>query len=250
MTTLFISDLHLRPDDKERIELTAHFLKTATKGIESLYILGDLFNTWLGDDVVPTEFSPLIEQLQQLHNANIKTYLMVGNRDFMIGKDFAKQTACELLPDSYIIDLYGTKTLLLHGDTLCIDDISYQRFRLWSRTKLFRWIIHHLPTRYRQRISNKIKQKSSEQKQSKSSMIMDVNKSEVVAVMEQFNVTQLIHGHTHRPAIHQLKIGGQTATRIVLGDWDNEISYLKCDVQQYQLIDHRISENKLFRTGH
>lgn len=245
MTTLFISDLHLSPNNPDCIELAVNFLKEETKDIESLYILGDLFNTWLGDDIVPTAFNPLIRQLQRLHQSGIKTYLMVGNRDFIMGKDFAQKTGCELLPDDYVINLYGTETLLLHGDTLCIDDVSYQRFRCWSRTKLFRWFIYHIPTRYRQRISDKIKQKSHQQKQFKSSIIMDVNQAEVIRVMEQFKVNQLIHGHTHRPAIHQLEVNGKAANRIVLGDWDNEISYLKCDDQQYQLIDHRVTENRL-----
>ena len=97
MSTLFISDLHLSPNDSDRIQLTVNFLKTETKGVDALYILGDLFNTWLGDDIVPVEFEPLIEQLQQLHQSGIKTYLMVGNRDFMMGKNFAQRAGCELL---------------------------------------------------------------------------------------------------------------------------------------------------------
>ena len=240
MTTLFISDLHLSPNDSARIQLTVDFLKTHTSNIKSLYILGDLFNTWLGDDIVAEEFEPLIEQLQQLQQSGIKTYLMVGNRDFMMGKQFAQRAGCELLKDNCIIDLYGTKTLLLHGDTLCIDDTSYQRYRRWSRNKLLQWCFLHLSANYRQGISDKIKQKSREQKQTKSAMIMDVNQQEVERIMEQFDVLQLIHGHTHRPTIHKLMINGQQAQRIVLGDWDNEVSYLKCDNQQLELVDHRI----------
>ena len=165
---------------------------------------------------------------------------MVGNRDFMMGKQFAQRVGCELLEDSCIIDLYGIKTLLLHGDTLCIDDISYQRYRQWTRNKLLQWCFLHLPASYRQGISDKIKQKSRQQKQTKSAMIMDVNQQQVERVMAQFDVLQLIHGHTHRPAIHQLSIQGQQAQRIVLGDWDEEVSYLLCDQQQLQLIDHRV----------
>jgi len=241
MTTLFISDLHLSPSDPARIQLLVDFLKSHTDTITSLYILGDLFNTWLGDDIVPEEFEPLIAQLQQLHQSGIKSYLMVGNRDFMMGKQFAQRSGCELLDDSCIIDLYGTKTLLLHGDTLCIDDMAYQRYRRWSRNKLLQWCFLHLSANYRQGISDKIKQKSREQKQTKSAMIMDVNQQEVHRIMQQFDVTQLIHGHTHRPAIHSLRINGQQAKRIVLGDWEDEISYLHCDEQQLELIDHRVS---------
>lgn len=241
MTTLFISDLHLDPSVPIRIKLTVEFLKAQQTNLHSLYILGDLFNTWLGDDIVPEEFEPLIEQLYKLHKAGIKSYLMVGNRDFMIGKLFAKRAGCELLTDSHIIDLYGTKTLLLHGDSLCIDDVSYQRYRCWTRSKILQWCFLHLSANYRQGISDKIKQKSRQQKQHKSAMIMDVNQAEVVRVMKKFNVNQLIHGHTHRPDIHQLKVDDTPAHRIVLGDWDETVSYLKCDEQHCELVDHRIN---------
>ncbi|NQY25918.1 MAG: UDP-2,3-diacylglucosamine diphosphatase [Piscirickettsiaceae bacterium] len=241
MSTLFISDLHLSPNDIDRIQLTINFLKTETKGVNALYILGDLFNTWLGDDIIPTEFELLIEQLQQLHQSGIKTYLMVGNRDFMMGENFAQRAGCELLADTCIIDLYGKKTLLMHGDTLCLDDIAYQRYRKWTRNKLIQWCFLHLSVNYRQGISDKIKQKSRQQKQTKSAMIMDVNLDEVERIMKQFSVTQLIHGHTHRPAIHQFEIDGTPAQRLVLGDWDKEVSVLKCDDQHCELIDHRIT---------
>lgn len=241
MSTLFISDLHLNSNNPDLIQLAVDFLNSKAAQCDALYILGDLFNIWLGDDLVPEEFSPIIKQLQKLHNLGIKTYLMVGNRDFMMGKKFAQQAGCELLGDSHIIDLYGTKTLLLHGDTLCTDDVAYQRYRLWSRNKIFQWIFRHMPLRFRQGLANKIKQKSHQQKQTKSAIIMDVNSDEVTRVMTQFGVTQLIHGHTHRPHVHSLEISGTPATRIVLGDWHDEVSYLLCDQQQLQLIDPRIT---------
>jgi UDP-2,3-diacylglucosamine hydrolase len=241
MTTLFISDLHLSPDNESLIQLTVDFLATQTKGIESLYLLGDIFNTWLGDDIVATEFEPLILQLQKLHQAGINTYLMVGNRDFMMGQQFAKRCGCQLLSDPTIIDLYGIKTLLMHGDSLCIDDVSYQRYRRKTRNKYLQWCFLHLPVRYRQGISDKIKQKSHDQKKSKSFQIMDVNETEVSRIMQQYQVQHLIHGHTHRPAIHRLKIENKPAYRIVLGDWQGKASVLKCDDRQFELSDHRIS---------
>jgi len=243
MSTLFISDLHLSPTDSARIQLIVNFLKTETKGVNALYILGDLFNTWLGDDIVPTEFEPLIEQLQRLQQSGIKTYLMVGNRDFMMGKNFAHRAACELLDDTCVIDLYGKKTLLMHGDTLCIDDLAYQRYRKWSRNKLLQWCFLHLSANYRQGVSDKIKQKSRQQKQHKSAMIMDVNPDEVVRIMKKFDVSQLIHGHTHRPAIHSFYVDGKAVLRLVLGDWDTQVSVLKCNSQQCELIDHRITKS-------
>lgn len=242
MTTLFISDLHLRPDNPELIQLAVEFLKTETKDIEALYILGDLFNTWLGDDTVPVEYEPLINQLQKLSQAGIKSYLMVGNRDFMMGSDFARLIGAELLADECVIDLYGTKTLLLHGDTLCIDDIAYQRYRCWARNKLIQWCFLKLSANYRQGISDKIKQKSHKNKNNITTLIMDVNQTEVERVMTQFKVTQLIHGHTHRPAIHQFSLAGKAAKRIVLGDWNNELfSVLRCCKSEIKLIDPRIN---------
>jgi len=242
MSTLFISDLHLSVHDPERIQLAVDFLKNETADCDALYILGDLFNTWLGDDIVPPTFDPFIKQLQQLHQIGVKTYLMVGNRDFMIGKDFAKRAGCELLADSHIIDLDGTPTLIMHGDTLCIDDVDYQYYRKWTRSKVLQWLFLRLPKSYRQKISDKIKQKSRQKKQTKSAMIMDVNQQEVERIMAQFKVTQLIHGHTHRPAIHQFELNNQTVKRIVLGDWPAAFSsVLVCDNKQLKLLDPRVS---------
>jgi UDP-2,3-diacylglucosamine hydrolase len=130
----------------------------------------------------------------------------------------------------------------MHGDSLCTDDVSYQRYRRWTRSRILQWCFLHLSKSYRQKISDKIKQKSREQKQHKSAMIMDVNQNEVISTMSKFNVTQLIHGHTHRPAFHQFKINQQTANRIVLGDWDNHVSFLKYDNHKLELIDHRIPD--------
>lgn len=241
MSTLFISDLHLSPENHDLINLTINFLKQETKDVKTLYILGDLFNTWLGDDIVPTEFEPVITQLQQLKQNGITIYLMVGNRDFMLGEQFALRAGCKLINDPHIIDLYGTKTLVMHGDSLCSDDVSYQRYRRWTRSTLLQWCFLHLSAKCRQGISDKIKQKSRQQKQFKSAMIMDVNQDEVINVMSKFDVTRLIHGHTHRPAFHQLNINGKSAHRIVLGDWDNNVSFLKCDNQHISLVDHRIT---------
>ncbi|PHS25248.1 MAG: UDP-2,3-diacylglucosamine diphosphatase [Methylophaga sp.] len=244
MSTLFISDLHLNPTNPALTQLAVSFLKTTAIHYDAVYILGDLFNVWLGDDLIPDEFNPIIEQLQKLHNANIKTYLMVGNRDFMMGKDFAKLIGAELLSDECVIDLYGTQTLLLHGDALCTDDIAYQRYRRWSRNKFLQWVYRHMPLSYRQGLAAKIKQQSKQQKQTKSAVTMDVNDAEVNKTMKKFGVTQLIHGHTHRPAIHDLKIAGKPATRIVLGDWVDEVSYLHYDKQQLALVDYRINEKR------
>jgi UDP-2,3-diacylglucosamine hydrolase len=240
MSTLFISDLHLDPNNPALIQLAVDFLNTIATQCDELYILGDLFNVWLGDDLIPEAFSPVIQQLQKLHHSKIKLYLMVGNRDFMMGKAFAHSIGATLLPDIHVIDLYGTQTLLLHGDTLCTDDVQYQRYRRWSRNKVLQWLFRHMPLKFRQGLASKIKQKSRQQKQTKSTLIMDVNTTEVSRVMTKFGVSQLIHGHTHRPAIHHLELTESPANRIVLGDWHNEVSYLLCNEQRLQLIDPRV----------
>ncbi len=241
MSTLFISDLHLSPDKPDLTQITVSFLQAQSSNIEALYILGDLFNTWIGDDIVPPEFEPLISQLQHLQQSGIKSYFMAGNRDFMVGKQFSQLVGCQLLDDSHIIDLYGTPTLLLHGDTLCIDDIAYQRYRRWSRNRLLQRCFLRLPGNCRQGISDRIKQQSQQQKRQKSAIIMDVNQAEVKRTMQKFKVAQLIHGHTHRPAIHELQLKGVKARRIVLGDWENEVSYLKVNANKcYQFVDPRI----------
>lgn len=242
MSSLFISDLHLRPEQTELIQQTSQFLNQQAQDIEQLYILGDLFNTWLGDDIVPSEYQPLIDSLKQLKKSGIKTYLMVGNRDFMMGKAFAERCGCELLADPTLITLDGVKVLLMHGDSLCTDDQSYQRYRRWTRSRFLQWCFLALPASRRQAISDKIKQKSREQKQTKSAMIMDVNQQAVSEVIQQFDVNYLLHGHTHRPAIHTLT--DNSVYRIVLGDWDGEASYLKYDNKQMQLIDHRLQNGQ------
>lgn len=238
MTSLFISDLHLRPDQPEQIKLTVDFLNQHTQGVEKLYILGDLFNTWVGDDIVANEYQPLIDTLFSLKQSGIKTYLMVGNRDFMLGNEFTMRCGCTVLTDPTVITLDGIKLLLMHGDSLCTDDKSYQRYRRWTRSTFLQWCFLSLPASRRQAISDKIKQKSREQKQHKSAMIMDVNQQAVEQAMQQYNVNYLLHGHTHRPAIHQL--AGGLKHRIVLGDWDQNISYIKYEDGKITLIDPRL----------
>lgn len=239
MTTLFISDLHLSPTQPELIQVTVDFLAQQAPKIDQLYILGDLFNTWLGDDIVPDEFQPLIDQLVKLHQVGIKSYLMVGNRDFMMGKAFTARCGMTLLSDPTLIKLGQHKVLLMHGDSLCIDDVSYQRYRRWSRNRFLQRCFLMLSANYRQGISDKIKQKSRQQKQHKSATIMDANNHEVSRVMAKYQVDYLLHGHTHRPAIHSL---GQDQYRIVLGDWQQQPSFIVFDGYQLQLFDQRIAD--------
>ena len=211
----FIADLHL---NEAQPEITAHFLQFMQQKAplaEAVYILGDLFDFWIGDD----EDSALIRQVKQaissLTQTGVPCYFICGNRDFLIGKRFATACGMQLLPDYTTLDLYGKKTLICHGDTLCIDDVKYQQFRRKVHQKWRQRFFLCLPLALRLHIARKIRQKSQQDKQGKSAQIMDVNPQFTAQIIEKFDATQLIHGHTHRQAVHfEPKF-----TRIVLGDW-------------------------------
>ena len=244
MKTLFISDLHLSPDQPELIRLATDFVAQQVN-VDAFYIVGDIFNTWLGDDLVPTEFDPFIQALQNLQQQGSKIYLMVGNRDFMLGKDFAQRVGGTLLDDPVMIDVYGHKILLMHGDSLCTDDVSYQRYRKVVRNRWLQKLFLAMPLTVRQGISDKIKAKSKQQKQYKQAQIMDVNPASVRQVMQQYNATLLLHGHTHRPAIHTLQSSQNNSNyRIVLGDWQPDASYIEITPEKIRLVDKRLSEGQ------
>ncbi|HBX59704.1 MULTISPECIES: UDP-2,3-diacylglucosamine diphosphatase [unclassified Methylophaga] len=244
MKTLFISDLHLSPDQPELIRLATDFVAQQVN-VDAFYIVGDIFNTWLGDDLVPTEFDPFIQALQNLQQQGSKIYLMVGNRDFMLGKDFARRVGGTLLDDPVMIDVYGHKILLMHGDSLCTDDVSYQRYRKVVRNRWLQKLFLAMPLTVRQGISDKIKAKSKQQKQYKQAQIMDVNPASVRQVMQQYNATLLLHGHTHRPAIHTLQSSQNNSNyRIVLGDWQPDASYIEITPEKIRLVDKRLSEGQ------
>lgn len=244
MTKLFLSDLHLSPDRPDLTRMVTDFLLDQ-KRPESLYVLGDIFNTWLGDDLVLPEYQPFIGALKQLHDQGTKIYLMVGNRDFMLGKHFAAAVGAELLTDPVIHYFDETPVLLMHGDSLCSDDVSYQRYRKVVRNKFLQWCFLRLPLRFRQNISDQIKAKSKAKKSSKTFEIMDVNQHTVETVMNAHQVNILIHGHTHRPAIHDFQSQGQTRRRIVLGDWHDSPSFLVFKDGTFSLVDPRLQSGQL-----
>ncbi|MDX1749620.1 MAG: UDP-2,3-diacylglucosamine diphosphatase [Methylophaga sp.] len=244
MKSLFISDLHLSPDQPELIRLATDFVAQQVN-VDAFYIVGDIFNTWLGDDLVPTEFDPFIQALQNLHQQGSKIYLMVGNRDFMLGKDFARRVGGTLLEDPVMINVYGHKILLMHGDSLCTDDVSYQRYRKVVRNRWLQKLFLAMPLTVRQGISDKIKAKSKQQKQNKQAQIMDVNPAAVRQVMQQYNANLLLHGHTHRPAIHTLQSSQNISNyRIVLGDWQPDASYIEITPEKIRLVDKRLSQGQ------
>lgn len=229
MSTLFISDLHLSPAHPELTQLFISFLQNEAPHADKLYILGDLFEVWLGDDMVLPDYQQAIKEIKQL-SESVPVFIMHGNRDFLMRDDFESMSGCNLLSDSEIIDLNGTKTLLLHGDTLCTDDTAYQEFRSMVRNPAWQKELLAKSPEERLALAKKYREISKTATEGKTNDIMDVNPQTVEEVMRQADVTQLIHGHTHRPAIHDLKIDQQHAQRIVLGDWQTtEGSMLVCD---------------------
>ncbi|TCK01459.1 UDP-2,3-diacylglucosamine hydrolase [Volucribacter psittacicida] len=231
--TFFIADLHLNPAQPHLTALFTQFMQQQAPQAQAVYILGDLFDFWIGDD----EQSELIEQvkcqIKQLTEQGVPCYFIHGNRDFLLGERFAKACQLQLLPEYYVIDLYGKKTLLCHGDTLCIDDISYQKFRQRVQQKWLQRLFLCLPLSLRLHIAHKIRQKSQQDKQYKNRQIMDVNPEYVLKILQQFKVEQVIHGHTHRQNIHQIP---PHFCRIVLGDWGKTASILMADEKSIKFL--------------
>jgi len=239
--TLFISDLHLDRERPEIIKLFVDFLKNEATEAEALYILGDLFEYWVGDDQPLPGLENCLAALQSLTENNIPVYFIHGNRDFLIGKRFADKTGITLLPESKVIDLYGTPTLILHGDTLCTDDVDYQKMRQMLRDLKWQEQFLSLPIETRIKEALKLREKSQQATEAKEEMIMDVNQTTVVSIMQENDVLQMIHGHTHRPAVHDLEIDGEEAKRIVLGDWYHQGSVLYCSENEMKLKESLIN---------
>lgn len=224
MTTLFVSDLHL---DASRPEVTAcfiRFLEQAAGTAAALYILGDLFEVWFGDDDPASDHRDVAAALHRLVANGTPCYLMRGNRDFLIGSRYARESGLQLLDEQTIIEINGDRVLLLHGDELCTDDRGYQRFRRVVRSAAAQRLFLLLPLATRRAIADRLRQSSMETM--KPDSITDVNAEAVDTAMRNGGVQILIHGHTHRPAIHQLSVDGEPALRIVLGDWYTQGSVL------------------------
>lgn len=201
----------------------------------TLYVLGDLFEFWIGDDD-NSEFSLEIQQeFKRLTRAGVTCFFTQGNRDFLVGKRFAKKTGMSLLPDETVIDLYGRKAVILHGDTLCTLDVKYLEYRKKVHQPWLQWVFNRIPFFIKKKIVSKVQSDIKEDKQTKSLDIMDVTPDEVVSVMNQHHVNLMIHGHTHRPNIHQLNTNSGDGTRIVLGDWYTQGSILVYDENGFEL---------------
>lgn len=232
---LLISDLHLEQERPDISRAFLHFLETRAPQAEALYILGDFFEVWIGDDAMTSFQRSIAQALRQLSDSGTRIYLMHGNRDFMLGKVFCREAGCTLLSDPSLVELGGEKVLLMHGDSLCTQDAAYMRLRRWLRNPLSLLILRNLPLATRRKLARKLRNESRAQTRMKASDIVDVTLAEVPRVMAAHGVRTLIHGHTHRPAIHPLQVAGQPARRIVLGDWDSQGWALQIDGQDWQL---------------
>jgi len=228
MRAIFISDLHLREGDTATQAQFDAFMQHAAPGADRLYVLGDLLHVWLGDAMLAgdTYALKIVAQFRALAESGTKIFMARGNRDFMIGREFARAAGATLLGEQTVIDLDGRTTLLLHGDELCTDDIRYQRARRALRTDLFRILGNTLPRSARLAIARKLRTESDQHKSQTSMAIMDVNADAVTRAMARHSASQLIHGHTHRPAHHALA-GGRK--RWVMSDWQQDYGYLEYD---------------------
>ncbi|HAF44135.1 MAG: UDP-2,3-diacylglucosamine diphosphatase [Sideroxydans sp. GWF2_59_14] len=231
--SLFISDLHLSTDHPHSTEMFLRFASDVAPGAEALYILGDLFEYWAGDDDLGDLFHQgICDALRGLDARGTRIYIMHGNRDFLMDNELASACNATLLDDPTLLDLYGTPTLLTHGDMLCTDDAEYQQFRALVRNSDWQARFLAQPLAQRKTLIEQMRMQSRNEKQTKSMDIMDVNGDAVDALLRRYQYPRLIHGHTHRPARHLHQPDGRSCERWVLGDWDaGRASILRCDAE-------------------
>jgi UDP-2,3-diacylglucosamine hydrolase len=246
---VLISDLHLTPESPETLAYFHHFLGSLGN-IESLYVLGDLFEYWLGDDAYETlGHSPVEDSLKDLTNLGTPVHVLPGNRDFLLGREFAFRTGSTILRDATIQPFFGRQVLLLHGDSLCTDDEAHQKFRSTVDQPEWRSAFLDKPISERDDIGRAIRFRSSIEKRYKTTRIMDVNQFAVEAALKPTKARLLIHGHTHRPGIHQWTLNGRTYSRVVLGDWSVGPSWIEireADLQlHYQGTIERLDLNQI-----
>jgi UDP-2,3-diacylglucosamine hydrolase len=232
--TYFIADLHLSADRPDITACLKTFLDNEAKGADALYVLGDLFEVWIGDDDV-TPFNTDIADAFKAASEHCPVYFMHGNRDFAIREKWLNKAGMTLLKEQTVVDVYGTPTLLTHGDELCTKDVAYQQFRKKSRGWWWPRLMLALPLWYRRRVARNGRAESKANQAALKPEIMDVTPQEVINALEHHNVQRMIHGHTHRPDIHPLVANDKPATRIVLGDWYDQGSVLKVTPQQVDL---------------
>lgn len=235
--TIFIADLHL---DKQYPDANSAFITyladLKNQPIDALYILGDLFEYWLGDDCIDKTAELVADSLTDFASNGTPVYFIHGNRDFLLAETYAKRCKMTLLPEHEVIHLYGIKTLILHGDTLCTDDEAYMQFRAKVRTSAWQENILRLPAWVRRLKAKHLRYRSKKANKNKTADIMDVSQTTVEQLLRDYQVTQMIHGHTHRPAVHKFEIDHQPATRYVVGDWYHQGSALEVTKNGSQLV--------------
>ena len=237
MATYFISDLHLERIESPITNIFTAFLDDLNQN-DSLYILGDLFESWIGDDNVSELSQYISDRLLMLSERDISVAIMHGNRDFLIGEDFCKASSIELINDPRIIEIDTKKVMLTHGDELCTDDTEYQAFRSVVRNPLWQKDFLNFPISKREKIAGEAKDASKDSKENKAMEIMDVNTDAVLKAFNDQNIEIMIHGHTHRPNIHKVSNEGKNLTRYVLGDWSkNSAIILKWNEAEVELMD-------------
>jgi UDP-2,3-diacylglucosamine hydrolase len=229
MTTLFISDLHLEAARPEIGAQFTAFLNGEARDAEALYILGDLFESWVGDDDPNPHYGEMKAAIRSLVDSGVAVFFMHGNRDFMIGQQFAEETGVTILDDPETVELYGQKVLLSHGDALCIDDVQYQKVRIMTRDPAWQEMMRTKPLEERLAYAEQARQASRAYNDSVGEDIMDVNQDAVIGTFRNRDIDILLHGHTHRPAEHKIDVDGRTVTRIVLGDWYEQGSVVRWD---------------------
>ncbi len=235
MSTLFVSDVHLNNARANIVRAFIAFLETKARNADALFILGDLFDEWLGDDDDKAPHREVSDALAALTATGLPVSVVHGNHDFLLGKKFAKRSGCKLLGDDTTIDVYGTPALIMHGDTLCTRDVNYQSFRKMTRNPIMQKMFLSMSLEKRAEKAANIRSESSKDSALKPDDIMDVTPEAVDKIMRKRNVRHLIHGHTHRPAIHDFTLNEQEATRVVLGDWYEQDSVLIWDEAGYRL---------------
>ncbi|QJT79621.1 UDP-2,3-diacylglucosamine diphosphatase [Kosakonia sp. MUSA4] len=236
MATLFIADLHLQTEEPAITAGFLRFLAGEARQADALYILGDLFEAWIGDDDPNPLHQQIASAIKSLVESGVPCYFIHGNRDFLLGKRFARQSGMQLLPEAQVLDLYGRNVLIMHGDTLCTDDAGYQAFRKKVHTPWIQTLFLALPLFIRRRVAAKMRAGSKAANSSKSQAIMDVNPQAVIEAMEKHRVQWLIHGHTHRPAVHELMANNAPAYRAVLGAWHSEGSMVRVSETGVELL--------------
>jgi len=228
--TLFISDLHLAAERPRIVDQFFQFVSGPLRGAQALYVLGDLFEYWVGDDDLDDPLNNSVAQaFAAVAATGVAVHFMHGNRDLLVGHEFAARSSAQLLGDPYLTDLHGTPTLLMHGDTLCTDDVEYQKFRAYARhpQNQARFLAQPVAARHAEMEALRVRSESA--KLGKTAEIMDVNVPAVEQALRQAGYPRLIHGHTHRPGRHVHRVDGHACERWVLGDWYENGSYLRCD---------------------